>query len=133
MYQNRPYVNTHHFLDANIPESYFISSGGLTANTYPDLLGEYFLSDTHYKGRAVFLYMRTSNLTGNSYLLWNRTPNGVWNVGDNQTLLKTKGTSGPGGQAPSIGWNLFIRNKQGHGIEDESLRVSVNNGKKILG
>ena len=51
MYQNRPYVNTHYFLDANIPESYFISSGGLTANTYPDLLGEYFLSDTHYKGR----------------------------------------------------------------------------------
>ena len=123
-----------HILDAHLPESYFISSDGLTARTYPDLLGEYLLLKTEYKGKEVLLYKRSSQTTGNIYYMFNRTSwqmNEEWIVKqDANTLLRAEGNWSLL-QAPSRGWNLVLW-KKGYDVPDDSLRVRVDNGKILL-
>ena len=122
------------YLEANIPESYFISSDGLTARTYPDTLGEYFLMKTEYKGTEVLLYKRISKLTGNTYYLYNRTLNqqhGEWSVKhDGNTLLRADG-NWSSIQAPSKGWNVVLW-KEGYDVPDSSLLVRVDRGIVIV-
>ena len=117
-------------LDANLPESYFITSDGLTARTYPDLLGEYLLLKTQYKGIKVLLYKRTSQITGNIYYLFNRTSsqkNGDWIVKkDANTLLRAEGNWSLF-QAPNKGWKLVLW-KRGYDVLDNSLSVRVDDG-----
>ena len=117
-------------LDADLPESYFISSDGLTARTYPDLLGEYLLLKTQYRGTKVLLYKRTSQITGNIYYLFNRTSsqkNGDWIVKkDSNTLLRAEGNWSLF-QAPSKGWNLVLW-KRGYDVLDNKLSVRVDDG-----
>ena len=118
------------YLEANIPESYFISSDGLTARTYPDLLGEYILLKTEYKGTKVLLYKRTSQLTGNTYYLYNRTTsqkNAGWSVKhDGNTLLRADGNLSSI-QAPSKGWKINFW-KGGYDVPDSRLLVKVDRG-----
>ena len=117
-------------LEANLPESYFISSEGLTSRTYPDLLGEYLLLTTQYKGTEVLLYKRTSKITGNTYYLYNRTldqQNGEWRVKyDGNTLLRANG-NWSSIQAPSKGWKVVLW-KEGYDVPDSSLLVRVDKG-----